>query len=332
MALVFWQEAPSLHQAAFFRELCEVVDEPVHLVIARRAFSERGPSWSPEQMDFGSTLVHNPGSFELGSLETGSVRFNIVSGLRGHWLPSSRQLSQHSPNSKLVVMSEPVNESGLLGRFKLPLYKNLVRLKGRRPWLALGTGELGAEWLSKALGSGVRVAEWAYFVADAHGPVLVDEVNELRAWDAPILCVGEVCQRKNIHNLVRGFSASVLERHLILIGGGADVEVRALEELIESLDDPRIQYLGELPYKRTRQLVAKASLLALVSHFDGWGAVVQEALLEGTPVMITRSVGSSVLVDDKQRRGVVLQSGQVEEIARALNAINFHDFDDQRVD
>ena len=44
-----------------------------------------------------------------------------------------------------------------------------------------------------------------------------------------------------------------------------------------------------------------SDLLILPSKLDGWGAVTNESLLAGTPVLCTNTCGSSVLLDGRIR-------------------------------
>ncbi len=48
----------------------------------------------------------------------------------------------------------------------------------------------------------------------------------------------------------------------------------------------------------------KCDLLILPSIFDGWGAVVNEALGRGMRVLCSNGCGSSVLLDGEQRGSV----------------------------
>ena len=50
-----------------------------------------------------------------------------------------------------------------------------------------------------------------------------------------------------------------------------------------------------------RQVIAQSHALILPSLYDGWGAVVNEALMEGTMVYCSDKCGASVLIDDPSR-------------------------------
>lgn len=59
-------------------------------------------------------------------------------------------------------------------------------------------------------------------------------------------------------------------------------------------------------------------LFVLPSRLDGWGAVVNEALMQGTPVICSDDCGSSVLLN-KQNSGSVFKGGSVDSLATLIN-------------
>ena len=50
---------------------------------------------------------------------------------------------------------------------------------------------------------------------------------------------------------------------------------------------------------------------------DGWGAVVSEALMQGTPVISSDKCGSSVLIKNSER-GAVVRAGSVKQLHDAI--------------
>jgi glycosyltransferase involved in cell wall biosynthesis len=68
------------------------------------------------------------------------------------------------------------------------------------------------------------------------------------------------------------------------------------------------------------RLIGQADALVLPSRYDGWGVVVNEALLYGVPVVCTDRCGASDLVRSNWR-GFVVKSGSVSELAAALRVL-----------
>jgi glycosyltransferase involved in cell wall biosynthesis len=69
--------------------------------------------------------------------------------------------------------------------------------------------------------------------------------------------------------------------------------------------------MGEIP-----KLMSNADLLVLPSRFDGWGAVVNEAIIAGVPAICSSACGARDLISES--RGEVFETENVEGLAAAL--------------
>ena len=63
----------------------------------------------------------------------------------------------------------------------------------------------------------------------------------------------------------------------------------------------------------------------LPSRFDGWGAVVNEALMVGTPVICSDRCGASDLIENG-RNGYVFEAGNARALRERLHSF-FEDFE-----
>ena len=103
---------------------------------------------------------------------------------------------------------------------------------------------------------------------------------------------------------------------LDIVGDGPERE--NLLKLADTLRlTSRIRWHGVLENVKTRAMISGVNLLVLPSHHDGWGAVVSEALLAGTPVITTETCGSSVAVAFSGG-GKVVPHGSREALGNAL--------------
>ena len=66
-----------------------------------------------------------------------------------------------------------------------------------------------------------------------------------------------------------------------------------------------------------RQMIANSDCLILPSRWDGWGAVVNEALMMGVPVICSDTCGASDLLGNPER-GEVFKADSVAELADVL--------------
>ena len=71
-----------------------------------------------------------------------------------------------------------------------------------------------------------------------------------------------------------------------------------------------VEVRGPLPSQAVEAEITKADLLILPSRFDGWGAVVNEALAHGCRVLASDRVQASVLLGPENERGLYIQGGR----------------------
>lgn len=91
---------------------------------------------------------------------------------------------------------------------------------------------------------------------------------------------------------------------LYVIGSGPlKNELNALinSENFRSNGELSIEYCGTMENKQVQSFIANCDILVLPSVYDGWGAVVNEALIQGTPVVCSEDCGASTLLKDKWR-------------------------------
>ena len=61
-------------------------------------------------------------------------------------------------------------------------------------------------------------------------------------------------------------------------------------------------------------MIAKYDALVLPSRHDGWGVVVNEALLQGVPVIVSDHVGAKCLVESPGGAGLVFCCDDVNDL------------------
>jgi putative glycosyltransferase (TIGR04348 family) len=80
-------------------------------------------------------------------------------------------------------------------------------------------------------------------------------------------------------------------------GAGLDTELAALARA-ETADNPRYDWLGELPREEALGVLARSRLLVLTSRHEGGANVVSEALAAGVPVVSSAIPGSVGLLGE----------------------------------
>ena len=107
---------------------------------------------------------------------------------------------------------------------------------------------------------------------------------EPRSKVAKFLYVGRLTAVKNLQFLIERFNNHP-ELHLTIVGFGDQ------EEQLRSIADSNIEFAGAVANKELWRYYQQADVLILPSISEAWGLVVEEALNNGTPVMVSDRVG-----------------------------------------
>jgi glycosyltransferase involved in cell wall biosynthesis len=145
----------------------------------------------------------------------------------------------------------------------------------------------------------------------------VDEEWFLETQVSVILAVGRLSKEKDFPTLIRAF-ALVRQHHpvkLVILGQGS--ELPSLEELVRELDlvdDVAFPGFVTNPYA----YMSKAKMLVVTSTYEGFGNVLVEAAIAGTPVVSTNceSGPAEILADGKY--GDLVAVGDVPALATAM--------------
>lgn len=129
-----------------------------------------------------------------------------------------------------------------------------------------------------------------------------------------IVHVARLTFQKNQELLIRAYHAASINEDLVIIGDGKDRS--KLEKLVIRLGlDKRVQFLGQLanPYPWMRA----AKLFVLSSHYEGFGLVMAEAHVCGTPVVAVDCPGGvrDVLIEEQVR---LIAESTVEGLAAKI--------------
>ena len=114
-----------------------------------------------------------------------------------------------------------------------------------------------------------------------------------------ILYVGRLNHIKGIDLLINAFyMAKVKNARLVLVGEGQDKD--NLEKLVRSKNlDSKVIFAGFYSGNELYAWYDLASLLVLPSRYEPFGAVVNEALIFGCPVLISKYAGATDFIQDE---------------------------------
>lgn len=292
MRFVFWQNVVSIHQSAFIKALAR--DHDVTLVAAEDITAQRSADgWSVPQMGAARVIVA-PTQQQIDGLLQADAK-QVFSGIDAYPMVYRVFKLAIARGCDISVMMEPYQWQGLKGwlrRFKYSLH---ALRYGKYINHIFATGTLGITAFRKAGFKPEKIHQWGYFTEQ--------DVTRTPKQNAKprLIFVGSIDHRKNILALVdAAVKCQELYDEFLIVGGGP------LESELKEAISPhgKIHYLGRMANGAVAPLLATCDLLVLPSLFDGWGAVVNEALSQGARVLCSDNCGASSLLDGAIRGGV----------------------------
>lgn len=145
--------------------------------------------------------------------------------------------------------------------------------------------------------------------------------RQLAGSDAFVLALGTVEPRKNLPALVEAFDLlASSRRELRLVVAGADGwGLGAYETAVQaSTHGDRITRLGYVTESARGDLLAAASVLAVPSHYEGFGLSAAEAMAAGVPVVAANGGSHPEVVGEA---GLLVDASDVGELAAAIDSI-----------
>jgi glycosyltransferase involved in cell wall biosynthesis len=317
--LIFWQGALSMHQSALLRSLANRDGIKVKLIVWEEleAFRRESGWYRP---DFGETqIIHRPTPGAQAELlsKVAPNCVHIFSGTRGHPMLWDIFRQSLSSNAHIGIYSEAYIGLGLRGFLRSLRSKSDAFRFSERVNFILGTGSIGVEWFGKSGYLPGRIFPFGYFIETplVHKDHTSREASSGEVLD--IIFVGQLIPRKGWDILLyalHGLKRSTWRLHVVGDGKDKDQFVRLGARL--GLTNS-IRMYGSVPNSEAMNLISRCDLLILPSRWDGWGAVVNEALMLGVPVVCSDKCGAADLLDGHDR-GEVFSSGSISSLRSIL--------------
>ncbi len=137
------------------------------------------------------------------------------------------------------------------------------------------------------------------------------------AWKRVLLFVGRLVEIKNLPWLIKRMCELPESTGLVLVGDGLlEAELKAMVTALEL--DGRVIFAGRKEGDDLYSMMSMADALVLCSHSETFGAVVAEALQWGTPCVVAKHLGASVLLEDG-KNGVVFEKDDAAGFRSAIS-------------
>jgi len=318
MNLIFWQNTISPHQLPYIFELAKINEvEKVILITPVKQNKEReklGWSVSYKETDKFNIII-NPDTNQINSIlsQYQENSHHFFSGIRAFpFVFNSFKISLKYNIKRSIIVESPFF-------YKKPPFLHYIRqllfdykyYKFIYSFYAMGSS--ACKWYSKLYKG--PIINFKYCTGNALPPF-----NPPRNSTLKLVFVGSFIKRKNIEIVIKALSKlkeKSIEFHLL---GDGHLRAKLIKMTQKSALTQNVFFHGVKNNSEIPTLLSQFDVLILPSHFDGWGAVVNEALMAGLYVIVSNRCGSKDLIDDNKERGIIIQP-KSEDLKSALKYI-----------
>ncbi len=317
-SIVFWYNAPTIHQFGLIRALAEDPASRVTMAAFHNLLPDRREmGWS--EPDFGRatrTIVRTDAERDrLIAAHAEPDALHVFSGIRGFagvYGAFRRAALTRARLGVMAIRPDARRGSGLPRYLAHAL--QAIRFR-RRIDIVFASGRIGVDWYQRVGFHASRVFEFGNF---GDMPDASPSGNE-PGGPYRLLYVGALVERKGVDVLLRALATVPSSSwQLEVMGDGPSKE--ALIELAGRLGIQRsIQWTGFQERARVYDALARADTALLPSRHDGWGSVINEALMSGTRVVCSDACGAAVLVE-ASGHGQIVPAGRADALRDAIRA------------
>ena len=296
MNFFFWQNIVSIHQCSFLESLA-VTNQVILIVDEEIEVKRKSHGWIVPEIKNVQIIVRLQEDYVDEILKNNFDAFHFFSGIEIYPLATlalKKSVKLSMPN--IGVLLEPFNNKGFVGALRSLKYRFLILKYKRKIRILYPTGFLGRKCYENLGFPTEKIFDWGYFTESITTDYKLAEFS--KSTKSNLLFVGSIDKRKNILDIVSKIKKYESKYNEFIIVGSGELESE-LQELIVGCGN--ISFRGGLQNAEVKLLMRKSDILILPSLFDGWGAVINEALQAGMQVIASENCGASILLDGEYR-------------------------------
>ena len=242
---------------------------------------------------------------------------HICQGLRGNGLVGTAQSVFRRRRIKYQVLVEMIDDQGIIGFIKGILYHILIFRWQNNISGILAIGQRSIGWFAERGMKKSKIYPFAYFLKEPN----IKKIFKLKKSfnkrnNFKFIFVGRLIELKRVDDLLYSIASLNLNNiELIVVGDGP--EKKNLKYLAEKILPGKVRWIETVPISKISNIISQCDCLVLPSRYDGWGAVVSEALMVGTPVICSDACGSSVVVK-ASRAGSIFSAKNIPSLIKSL--------------
>lgn len=224
---------------------------------------------------------------------------SVIQGIRGNGVMHSVPGFLQSQNLKCLIYMESINFKSFPFVLKEIFYRTFF-LRHRHILAVLSIGSNSGVFSSLPLCSPIPSFPFGYFLesqTSSPAPTSIGNDTIIK-----IIYIGSFIRRKRVDLLISALAdlsrLALPQKFTLTLVGDGPLRESTLSSVPASLSSS-IEYLGTQNMEQVQAALSSHDILVLPSDFDGWGAVVVEALLHGLTVVCSSACGVSETLKDQ---------------------------------
>ncbi len=296
---VFITNIPSFYKIKLYNKIAE--HQKIKVIFLEKTHSDRLSDFYDEPIQFEYKFTNNP----VLILYIASSAKEVVLGgwsYSAYWFVNTLLSSKHIHS---VAVESSVYESEQHGLKKI--LKQLFLKKINRAYVS---GEPQKKLLENLCFTGKTIKTYG---VGLYNRVVTPSFSEKKTV-AKFLYVGRFVPAKNLPFIINYFNRHP-EFQLTLVGYGP------LEDDLKRISSSNILFLPPVENKKLYEIYQQNDVFVLPSVSEAWGLVVQEALNNGLPVLVSEFVGCNTELITDGRNGYIFKLTP-ESFSKAVNLIS----------
>ncbi len=311
---------PSFYQADFFRALLRTGKVNLKAIFTNRIPEDRVKlGWQNDLEGFEHEFLDekHPARDAFSKALKHRRKINIVSGLWAGKVSETVLATLFLSHSRYFIYSEAPDPRERVSPVKQKILTGLGGPVVRNATGLLPISHFAYDYFKSYGAAESKLHPFGYFRNSPRtGTETLPPANKTTI---DVVYVGQLVRRKGLDLLFAAMEPLFTDYgslNLHLIGSG-DMQSE-LEDWVRVRNlSGRIKFEGTLNPRQVTERISRADMLALPSRWDGWGLVVNEALMAGVPVIVSDMCGAADVVRNGVN-GYIFRSEDVPDLRDKL--------------
>jgi glycosyltransferase involved in cell wall biosynthesis len=310
---VFWHQIVSPHMIGLAINLADIGFDVTYVAETPMSEERYKQGWTaPDSQNIRIIYIQNETDAILLANSFTNHAIHIVQGIRGNGYINVVTTNLRKKNARLGAIMEAIDDRYGMYLIKQLIYRYKLQKNVNQPDFILAIGENMPSWLNSCGYPKNKIFSFAYFI-QSYCPTDI----LIESFDFKIGFIGQLIKRKRLDLLINALVKLKNMPYKLLIIGNGILNDKLKDQATSLLGNERFDMVGTIQMNKIPYIMRTLDCLVLPSDHDGWGVVVSEALINGTPVICSDACGASIAVKASSQGGV-FRKGNAYELSTLL--------------